>query len=205
MNDLKKCCTCNMLLSITNFCKNNSTKDKLSKRCKVCVKLRSKSRSIYNKKYREKNIVRLNDNDKQYYLLNKETLSIRKKTHYQDNKIEYVIRAHNYYKNNSKKIKDKVKDYNNTIYKKQRILNVRKRRALKKNAFVQHFKHEEIINKYGDKCFYCLIGKFEHIDHYIPLSKNGEHTLENIRPSCASCNMSKHDKLPLDFIKNREL
>ncbi len=33
-----------------------------------------------------------------------------------------------------------------------------------------------------------------HLDHVIPLSKGGTHTLENLRVSCAPCNLSKGDR-----------
>jgi 5-methylcytosine-specific restriction endonuclease McrA len=33
------------------------------------------------------------------------------------------------------------------------------------------------------------------IDHIIPLSRGGEHILENVRPAHASCNYNKADKL----------
>jgi len=39
-----------------------------------------------------------------------------------------------------------------------------------------------------------------HADHYIPLAKGGSNRRENIVCSCASCNLSKNDKLPEDFI-----
>jgi len=51
-------------------------------------------------------------------------------------------------------------------------------------------------------CYWCgvsLKGKKVHIDHYVPLSKGGEHTLSNLVVSCASCNLSKHAKDPLVF------
>ena len=34
-----------------------------------------------------------------------------------------------------------------------------------------------------------------HLDHIVPLSKGGAHTLLNVAWSCSSCNLSKNDKL----------
>lgn len=51
-------------------------------------------------------------------------------------------------------------------------------------------------------CYWCntsLKNKVIHIDHYIPLSKGGEHTLSNLVVSCPSCNMSKGAKDPQQF------
>lgn len=47
-------------------------------------------------------------------------------------------------------------------------------------------------------CFYCdadCEGNF-HIDHFMPLAKGGAHVLNNLRVSCAPCNLHKSDKLP---------
>ncbi len=47
-------------------------------------------------------------------------------------------------------------------------------------------------------CYYCglYLGEAYHIDHYIPLSKGGLHSIENMRLSCKSCNSRKHSRLP---------
>jgi 5-methylcytosine-specific restriction endonuclease McrA len=44
-------------------------------------------------------------------------------------------------------------------------------------------------------CHYCG-NRAEHVDHYIPLAKGGAHTLDNLRPACVPCNLSKGAKLP---------
>lgn len=55
---------------------------------------------------------------------------------------------------------------------------------------VEDFTKVDVIARYGDSCVYCG-GEFEQIDHYVPVSKGGPHTLDNVRPSCAACNNSK--------------
>lgn len=50
-----------------------------------------------------------------------------------------------------------------------------------------------IVKRYfGNKCAYC--GKEVPLqqDHFVPLSKGGEYTHNNIIPACRSCNTSKH-------------
>lgn len=61
-------------------------------------------------------------------------------------------------------------------------------------------------------CVYCNkdFDKFTlHIDHIIPLSRNGTHTLDNLALACPSCNCSKNNKTPEEFeefkIKHKEL
>lgn len=46
---------------------------------------------------------------------------------------------------------------------------------------------------YGGRCWMCG-APWEHLDHVKPLSKGGAHIPANLRPACASCNLSKHEK-----------
>ena len=45
-----------------------------------------------------------------------------------------------------------------------------------------------------------LVGPAQEIDHMIPLSKGGGHTIYNIVPACRSCNRKKNAKFPLNFL-----
>ena len=36
-----------------------------------------------------------------------------------------------------------------------------------------------------------------HLDHYMPLSKGGAHSISNVVWSCAACNLTKNNKLPI--------
>ena len=40
-----------------------------------------------------------------------------------------------------------------------------------------------------------------HIDHYIPLSKGGSHSIDNFVIACSFCNISKGAKMPSEFIE----
>jgi hypothetical protein len=83
----------------------------------------------------------------------------------------------------------------------------RKRRALKASVSVDPISSaqlQERLAKFENRCFYCAlrgtIGPVEHWDHGTPLSRGGSHTLDNLFPSCAMCNMRKHTKTVLEFI-----
>jgi 5-methylcytosine-specific restriction endonuclease McrA len=69
------------------------------------------------------------------------------------------------------------------------------------------YSYLEVISLYGSDCHICLkpinleaprqVGRAGwenglHIDHVIPMSKGGEDTLANIRPSHGKCNIIKH-------------
>jgi 5-methylcytosine-specific restriction endonuclease McrA len=54
----------------------------------------------------------------------------------------------------------------------------------------------------NDSCFYCrtpLSDADKTIDHYMPMSRGGANTPDNLRCSCMLCNQKKKDKLPADF------
>ncbi len=76
----------------------------------------------------------------------------------------------------------------------------RSRRSLRFNAKGSHTleQKKQKLEYFGNKCVYCkkdLIEVVMHWDHVIPLSRGGAEFISNLRPSCASCNCSKNDKL----------
>lgn len=51
-------------------------------------------------------------------------------------------------------------------------------------------------------CYYCkksVPSKSAHIDHVIPLSKGGSHSVGNLCAACPDCNLRKNAKLPSEF------
>lgn len=54
--------------------------------------------------------------------------------------------------------------------------------------------------RYEYQCAYCgKPCKRLQLDHVIPLSRGGEHHIGNILPACPHCNMSKNDKLLIEW------
>lgn len=58
------------------------------------------------------------------------------------------------------------------------------------DPMVERFTRDEVVTRYGDACSYCG-GAFEELDHWVPVELGGEHTLDNVRPSCHRCNNRK--------------
>ena len=54
----------------------------------------------------------------------------------------------------------------------------------------------------NNKCYYCdneldfNTKNKVHLDHYIPLSKGGTHSIKNVVWSCSECNRQKNAKMP---------
>ena len=57
----------------------------------------------------------------------------------------------------------------------------------------------QYLRQHG-RCFWCKAKLDEyHTDHVIPLALKGSNGKENIVVACATCNMTKHAKHPMDF------
>lgn len=74
-----------------------------------------------------------------------------------------------------------------------------RRRAAKRAAATETISAAQIdalIEEFNGLCGYCS-APWEHLDHYIPLARGGRHTIANLVPACAACNLSKGAKLPV--------
>lgn len=69
-----------------------------------------------------------------------------------------------------------------------------RRRAREKGVPHEDWTREQVVSLYGNRCYLCG-GPYEHTDHVIPLVKGGWDVLANLRPSCATCNLRKHDRI----------
>ena len=113
------------------------------------------------------------------------------KKYYNDHKEKYKEYGREYSKIYCKTEKGKAKSKNNGA----------KRRSIFKNSDVST---NDIlyIQKQANLCYWCG-GKINinnlHIDHYIPISKGGEHSIDNLVVSCNKCNLSKQAKDPIKF------
>lgn len=57
-----------------------------------------------------------------------------------------------------------------------------------------------LMQKQDEQCFYCA-GPMKPVtwDHFIPMARGGENTVDNGRLACHPCNTLKNDALPRDF------
>lgn len=161
----------------------------------------------YNKQYHKENKEKIKEYNKQYHKQyrkeNKEKLKELNNQWRKENK-EY-IKEHKkqYYKENKEYFQEHMKQW-----RKENIDRVRQH-SQKRRASIKRLPHtltldqwEKIKNDFNNECAYC--GKSEqehkeefneqlHQEHFIPLSKGGGYTQNNIIPSCRNCNCSKHN------------
>ena len=170
---------------------------------------------------------------KEYYLNNKSSILNRKKEiiatpEAKEKRKEYLSK---YYKENKEEIKEKMQKYykenreqflkNASEYKKTKDGKISSRASTSKrrntsldNADGTITKHslDALLQIQNNQCFYCkkdlslLADREVHLDHYIPLSKGGAHSITNVVWSCSSCNLQKSStipdtELPLEHVK----
>lgn len=78
-----------------------------------------------------------------------------------------------------------------------------RRSKLREQAF--KITRKELQKLYAQPCFACGSRERIEIDHIIPLSKNGRHSIGNLQALCRSCNASKGNKFLIVFMKQNNL
>lgn len=172
MQYFKECTYCKITKKTTEFFKDSTKKDKLTCRCKDCIK-------------KTLNRERIKEYSKLYW---SDKLEKRRKI---------VIISHNKNKEHHKKIR---KEYLKTTNGKLKHREHSHTRRIKfKNQYVEKVDFNNIYLKFNGFCFYCnkkININESHFDHFIPISKGGKHEEKNIRLSCIKCNLSKGAKMP---------
>lgn len=77
------------------------------------------------------------------------------------------------------------------------------RRLCMKKRLLSDFTIEQWIKTqlaFGNICAYCGKSGRLHQDHFVPITHNGAYSIGNIVPACCSCNSSKRDKLPVEWL-----
>lgn len=156
--------------------------------------------------------------DKKYREANKDKLKVQAKAWKNANKDFVSKKAKEYNILNKDRRRELNKIYQNT--EKGRIAKItsdNKRRFLKKQLSDNtiplsngHYPTSkvllEMLKQQNHKCVYCeckISHKLKniHLDHIVPISAGGTHSILNVQWLCASCNLSKGAKHPIDFAK----
>jgi len=136
---------------------------------------------------------------KNYRTINKEKETAQRKAYYETHREELRKRAKAYYeahKNDATAWRKSAKG------KAVSINTAHKRRSWSREGDVATDQLKQLLDT-AKKCYWCgsrlTKDKGKNIDHYIPLSKGGRHTLSNLVVSCVCCNLSKHAKDPYKY------
>jgi predicted nucleic acid-binding Zn ribbon protein len=56
-----------------------------------------------------------------------------------------------------------------------------------------------LVRRYNGLCAYCQNAAGVEVDHVIPVSRGGRHTIGNVLPACPSCNRRKHARTVMEW------
>ena len=205
MKKTKICSKCNTEKDAKEYSLQSSTSDGLSYWCKDCCKQYAKDNKEvlreYRKQYYKDNKEAIIERKKQYYKDNKEAISERNKQYKEDNREAAYERNKQYREDNRETIRQYKKDNRDIC----NMINQRRRAKKKQLPNTLTLEQWEQCKQYfKNSCAYCGEEKPLAREHFIPLSKGGEYTHNNIIPVCRNCNSRKNNKAFEEFYPKYE-
>lgn len=161
---------------------------------------------ISNKKWIKSEKRKENEKEYQQKPLAKEKARERQRKRYWENKnnIDFIKRRNEinikYIKKNYFNYREKnriaTKKYRRTENGKNTNRDHKaKRRTIEKKGKITLSQWKDKMKEFNDKCVYCGASEDIEQDHIIPLSKGGQHCIDNVQPLCKKCNRKKSNKL----------
>ncbi len=187
----KTCTQCGELKTLTDYHKRSASADGRTSDCKVC---NSAARAKYRAANREATLLYA----QKYHKEHKEARNAVNREYYHNHKEDFAAKARKYNQENHER--------NSEV--------ARRRRARILGNGVQKYTTLQVLETYGIDCHLCnrpvdmsaprRVGSpgWEtalHIDHVIPISKGGQDSLANVRPSHGKCNITKSARLMGEF------
>jgi len=202
-NECKKC----IIEDRKKYRKQNG--DKISKQRKAKYKEDPNKYDVRSKIYQSNNREYFYNYRKKYYLNNKDKVKEQNRLKYEKNKEAIKSNQRDYYRKNIEKIK---------IYNKSEAGRERARRGFHKrrasiistcDGTVTKESLQRLRVKQNNKCYDCncrLDFKAKnkvHLDHRIPLSKGGIHSITNVVYLCKRCNLTKSNTYSDNYTKHK--
>lgn len=184
MEKYKTCSKCLIAKSINEFHRQSRAKDGYQSQCRDCKRIGNRETM---RKFRTANPEKHREINKKSRASNPAKIRKQRRERYLRNKESENLQARLYYANNPSRIKE--------------AASLRKRRLLANGIYTILTK--ELNKVYSSNCFLCQSNKQIELDHIVPISKGGSHSIGNVMPLCRACNRSKSDKLLIQFIMER--
>jgi 5-methylcytosine-specific restriction endonuclease McrA len=151
---------------------------------------------------REKNRENRSERKRAYHAANREAIKARQRAYYAANREAIKARQRAWRETNKKKIREINRAYYAANPDKVRQ-RVDRRKARQKGARVERVYRRRVFERDGWRCGICggkTLKKAKHphpkapvLDHIIPLSKGGEHSMRNVQCAHHRCNAAKRD------------
>ena len=167
---MKTCAKCKASKALAEFSKNSRYRGGFRHQCKVCV-------SKNTMKWVESNLERRTSYNKKYNKDNAEKLYENKKAKYASNPELQAKYNKKWKENNPENV----------------AATEHRRRARKASNGVNLVTAAEIAAIIAQPCMACDAPAPSTIEHLIPISRGGAHSVGNLAPLCQPCNSSKND------------
>ena len=197
----------------------HSNKDEIAVKSKIYREYNKAAILEGKRLYRQNNRDKIREAKKEYYERNKEYVNTRQKEYYLRNKEERDAWAKSYRVANSESARmrtrqwlkdnsERAKAYK-LIYHKENpevFANARAvRRVREKTGKLSKGLFIRLLEEQGSTCPGCLIDidrSNAQMDHFVPLSKGGTNTDNNIQLLCGLCNYRKHATDPMEWLSS---
>jgi len=206
MSNSKRCTKCSQIKSLDLFTKDKHKKSGYKSSCLQCAReyaklARTEGRvrrlpyADWSTEQKAKHLARY----RAWAAANPDKRQRSSQAHRLANRDYYAERQAQYRAENPEKYKEWQKQNPDKV-----IANWTKRRRnlVENGIFVINKK--EIRKLLQSPCFYCQSPKSGTIDHVMPLSKGGRHSIGNLLPACMPCNQSKRASLLIEWRIRRE-
>lgn len=141
---------------------------------------------------------------KAYVSRNKEKVAVRQKKYYSLNAAYAKKKAKEWFENNKERAKARASEYyknNPEVFHNSRVI----RRERESTGRLSSGLVSKLLKLQKGLCPCCKqpLDDDYHIDHILPLALGGTNTDNNIQLLRGTCNLQKHSKHPIDFMKSR--
>lgn len=175
---MKHCSNCKTTKPVDNFSGLKSSKDGLQPICKVCHNAKMKA-------YYQANPDRIKARANIYFAANRDEQNRKRR----ERRLANLEKERETGRQWSSKNQDKTRAYKSKYNAKRRAM-----------LFDQSIPTQDIQKLVkAQSCYYCSKSAKLTIDHVVPLSRGGLHTLGNLVMACSSCNSSKGGKLLIEW------
>jgi 5-methylcytosine-specific restriction endonuclease McrA len=217
MTRTKQCSECKEIKAVAEFYKHPTSKDGLGYICKLCARASNarwykehpeQCRAL-NARWRKEHPEQKRANNARWYKEHSEKVRANSALWYKEHPEQKRASSANWRKAHPEQCRALNARWNKERPEKGRTYSAR-RRTLKRGlpATLTNKEWQRILIKAGNCCTYCdckFSSKLKAVqDHFIPLSKGGPYTKENIVPACQSCNSRKGNRLFKDIHEARK-
>lgn len=207
---VKNCSKCGISKTAADFYKKSCSADGLRSECKACSReyfsANAESRKAYAKENYAKNRDSIIAYQREYRELNADRVLAYAKERYLQTKVQRIDGMRKYRAAFPSKMKIIKAEYRKNNAEKVRAADQNKR-ARRQSRPGSHTAGDikSLLKMQRSKCAVCRkdVSSGYHVDHIVPLSNGGTNDKLNLQILCSHCNLSKHAKDPLDFMRSR--